>query len=261
MKIIYLYHTNFTAEQAAIMQQLGVNVNEGYDKIEIERGDLYFTIEPYLTKWGYSDKKTVGTLYDKKELNEAHFLEFNGIEPIGYPQPESNWNTITYDVSENCDVCDIGKIQKEPFRIKKPPKIDKKMVSMEWVHDELFVTEKLFDLILQPLGFDYWPVLLYKKETVIPGWVQPKIPIIDARLALDHQPYETCPKCSRKKYRNQIEGLFPAFIKENVDFKFCKSIEYYGSGNSANRWLLIDQALRKKLIELGIKAQYRPVMK
>lgn len=264
MKIIYICYTNLNKKQAAILNKLGTRIATGYSKIEIEKGEQYYKIEPFLREWGCLEDKFVGTYYNKKELDAADLLEFSSGAPIGYPQPEyDDWNGLTYDLSENCSKCDVGKTQKEPFRIKRIPDPKKKTVSLEWVYDELFVTEELYYNLFKPLNIEYWPILLYKKETIIPGWVQLKIPITDASLRLDNQRYELCSECGRKKYINQIEGLFPEFIdnSRNNNMSFFKSREYFGSGGSAFRLMFIDQKFRKQLIDSKIKAQYRPVNK
>jgi hypothetical protein len=75
------------------------------------------------------------------------------------------------------------------------------MFELTWIYDEIFVKRELYDRVFKKAGVDCWPVLLFKKETLIECTVQLKIPQVETPMAFKNHPYEVCNICKRKKYR------------------------------------------------------------
>ncbi len=264
MEIRYIYHGNWTVEQVKIMSTFGINLELGADSFEIDKGDLHDKVFPYMVEWDYVKRRAVGTLYNIKELNGSSILVYrNGGWINGYPQPDDTheWQDIVYDKSAYCDNCDCGLIQKAPFRLKKAPEWkNRHAFGLEWVYDAIFVKKETYETLYKPVGIDCWPVMLHKKETVIEDTVQLKLPVSNVALDLSRQKFEQCKKCGTKKYVNQIEGFFHSFKGSvNPQFQIFKSLEDYGSGHAANKWIFVTQEMRQQIIKHGIKAQYMPV--
>jgi len=261
MKIIHIVHNNWTAEQVGILSSFGIRVDLGYDRFDIEEGFEYEKLNKYLDKWKV--EKSIGTIYEKKDIDESDLLVYVSSWLNGYPQPEDvkDYLGLTYNTDNYCSVCGIGAFQKEPFRIKKEPKWgEKKMFELNWVFDEVFVRKDIYQSIFQKIGIDYFPVILHKKETIIENTVQLKLPSIENSLLLENQPHVICKKCKRKKYSPHIKGYFPSFKKPVINTsKIFKSIEYFGSSTEAHNKIFITKELYQKLKEVKIKATLWPV--
>ncbi len=259
---MYHYYTDLTVNQVNKLKELGINLKVGLDTLEIEKGSLYEKIKPYLEEWGLEKDKALRTYYTKNELDEASVLIYEGSWTNGYPQPDNDWpeSQTTYDVSRLCNECGVGKVQKEPFRLKKTPVWKSQSVfDLEWVFDELFVKKGTYETLFKPFGIDCWPVMLYKKEIIIEDTVQLKLPISNTSPDLSKQPFKQCSTCGIKKYSPQIEGLFPKI--EKPEFAICRSKEYQGFDHAADKWIFITQELRQKMIVEGIKIDYLPCAK
>jgi len=264
MKIIYRFYTNFNQAQVDEMKLYGIDLETGHDRFDIEKGEQYEQLKLLIKKWGLDTNRAVGTLYDKKELDAADLLIYEGSWTNGYPQPEGEWisaQDITYDLSGYCRECGAGLVQHAPFRLKKPPVWkNKHTFELEWIYDELFVKRETYASLFEPLGIGCREVLLHKNGSIIEDTVQLSLPIANAALDLSRQPFEDCPSCGVRKYLNQIEGLFPGFSGEaGMKYPIQKSREYYGTGHASNKWLIITQELRQQMIRQGIRGQYSPM--
>lgn len=264
MQIVYKYYGDWTKEQVKTMKGFGIDLEKGYDNFEIFEGELHEKIKPYLIEWNYFSDRSVGTLYDKKEEDEAAFLSFVDNWTNGYPQPEDEWITckgITYDLEQYCVECGIGLHQNAPFRLKKAPSWKKRqMFSLEWIYDELFVRKETYETLFKPLGIETWPVLLHRDGSVIEDTLQLKLPTSDIALDMTGQRFEKCHVCDRVKYIPQFAGYFPDFADGGKPkYPICKSQEYMGSGHAADKWILVSQEFRQQLIARGIKGLYAPM--
>lgn len=264
MRIVHHFFTDCNTQQVEQLKSLGINLEVGYDSFQIEEGDVYQKIKPLMAKWGFDKNKGVGTFYNKKEIDSAELLEYGGAWINGYPQPEDNWidsMDITYDLSKYCNKCGCGSIQKAPFRLKKRPVWrNRSAFELEWVYDEIFIKKEIYEQIFKPLGMGYWDVLLFKKNELIEDTVQLKIPTSSIALDLSKQQYEKCTQCHRIKYLNQVRGYFPNFIdNKKPKHQIQKSQEYYGSGQAADKWIIVTQELRQTMLKQGIKGIYRPL--
>ncbi len=259
MKIIYKIYNNWNQNQIKILNQFDIKVELGYDSFDIEEGDTYFKLEKYLKEWKVSE--FYGTQYDIKEIESAKLLVYNGTWSNGYPQPEDDFGYIdrTYKRDGYCKSCGTGLLQQDSFRIKKEPIWgNKKIFDLNWVFDEIFVSKESYETIFKNFGIGFKEVKLFKKETVIQNTIQLDIPVSNAEINLQNQPYETCNVCGIKKYTPQIKGFFPAFKKESNGIHCFKSLEYFGSGASAYKKIFISQELRQIIVRHKIKSQFIP---
>ena len=222
--------------------------------------EKFFDVKPYLDKWRVSD--TVVSVFSDEELNNTHRLVINGIWANGYPMPDGDngYKKTTYDDSEYCKACGIYLKQKEPFRLKKAPNWsgNKKMFSLNWVFDELFVRKDFYESLFRGIGVKSERVSLYKKETVIEDTVQLVIPETEIALNLEGYSFEVCKDCGRKRYDLINKDFFPSFKEDVGDIQIFKSKEWFGTGANARKYIFVSQALRKELLKLKINANYIP---
>jgi hypothetical protein len=205
---------------------------------------------------------TTVLIFTDDEKNNAKYLVILVNWDNGYPMPDGDggYKKLTYDDTNYCNTCGIGLMQKEPFRLRKAPNWGghKKVFSLNWVYDELFVRKDFYDNLLKPLGIGSKEVLLYKKETVIEDTVQLVIPNTDAALNLEDCPFQVCKDCNRKRYDLINNGFFPEFNEHVGSLPILKSLEWFGTGANARKYIIVSQELRREFVKNKISATYIP---
>lgn len=209
--------------------------------------------------------------YSEEEINNAEWVICE-VGEYQYPQPENNYKEATYDLSNYCSSCGIGKIQNAPFRLKKNfPQKKLGFLGLHWVFDEIFVRPIIVRLFEKEgiSGLSFANVIHHKTDSVLDNLYQMKVTtIIEPGLITDNLFKVTCKSqneesfieglgqlkdklgstfCGRVKYRYPItESLkFKASILQDQP-DFVKSYEYYGSGHSAQRYIFA----RKRVVKL-----------
>ncbi len=260
MKNLHIIYHNWDKRKAKVLEKFGVIVESGFNKLIIEENSTYQQLMPYFDEWKVNDY--VVSKFSEEEENNAKRLILLSPWANGYPMPDGDngYQHTTYDNTENCNTCGMGLKQKEPFRLKKAPNWSghKRMFSLNWVFDELFVRKDFYESLFKPIGIKSKKVLLYKKETVIEDTVQLIIPETEVPLNLEGYPFEICVDCNRKRYDLINKGFFPSFIEDVGDMKIFKSKEWFGTGASARKYIFIEQSLRKEFLKSKIKANYIP---
>lgn len=202
MRNVHKIFHDWRKEQIAILAKHNIKVETGYDSFWLEENDIYLQLKSFFVEWGV--KETVVSKFSEEEENDAHRLIFLSPWANGYPMNDydTGYKKTTYDDTEYCNTCGICLSQKEPFRLKKEPNWigHKKMFSLNWVYDELFVKKDFYENLFKPIGIKNEEVLLYKKETVIEDTVQLLIPVTETSLNLEGYPYEICKVCNHKRY-------------------------------------------------------------
>jgi hypothetical protein len=193
------------------------------------------------------------TKFTDEELASAQFLGF-GAWHHGYPMPDDDFGylDITYDPKKGCRECNVGLKQIAPFRMRREPVWGRRsFMQLIWVYDEFFVTPDVWKAIFKPFGIECRPVVKNKTGAVLETVVQLEIPeIVNLHLAKNY-PYEICPICSRKKYHPGIPGFFPA--PSLTDLPIFKSEQYFGSGGSAHKAVLVSNALYRSIEKAGLR--------
>jgi len=256
----YQIYAEWGLEQIKILKKFGLHVEQGYDSLQIDEGEVYYQLLPYLEKWKAS--VFYGTLYEKEELDKADILVYKGTWANGYPQPECDFGYIgsTYSKNNYCFSCGTGLWQQQPFRLIKQPKWGNKMLfDLNWIFDEIFVRKDIYKSIFKKFNIEYRDVLLYKKDTVIDDVVQLVIPISEAIINLQSHPFEMCIECNTRKYSPMIKGLFPSLENIPRQVHMFKSQEFFGSGASAHQKIFFTQELRSEIKKNKIKSQFIPV--
>jgi hypothetical protein len=238
-----LWNDNITQK----LSELGINVKNN-TPIQIDE-EIYSELKPHLVGLRYiTDVEYVE--FNDAELDNSEYLLCDGFEEFGYPQPENNFGYLreTYDLSNYCDMCGRGLVQKAPFKIKKTPNLNKiKIFGLYWVYDAVFVSIDFYEKIFKPLNIGYLPVYGAKKRE-IENIIQLKIPEIDESLNLDFMDYELCPKCNHKKYTLIPKSFLPNYIEDVLPPIFLSN-EYFGSGGQAFKGIFLNQKLRQDLIK------------
>jgi hypothetical protein len=129
---------------------------------------LWFDIDETHPAWGQvrelMAKSNAGdivqTRFTTKELNEAEYLQMTPDWHYGYPQPERKHGFLaaTYDLSDYCSACGIGRRQNAPFQMKGEPKWGKRQIlQLNWVFDEFFVYPAVWESVFEPFGLEPIP--------------------------------------------------------------------------------------------------------
>ncbi len=260
MRNLHKIVSDWDKKQVAILAHHGINAKIGFDYFWLEENETYQQLKPYFDKWEV--RETIISKFSDEEIDSAKRLVFLVGWDNGYPMNDydNGYKKTTYDDTDYCNTCGMGLKQKKPFRLKKAPNWSghKRMFSLNWVFDELFVRKDFYESLFKPIGIKSEKVLLYKKETVIEDTVHLIIPETEASLNLEGYPFEICKDCNRKRYDLINKGFFPSFKEDISDMQIFKSKEWFGTGASARRYIFVSQALRKELLKSKINANYIP---
>jgi hypothetical protein len=259
MKIVHQISSDWTKDQAKVLEERGIHVKEGYERLTLIEDETYLALREQFKSWGALDM--VGTVFDTSEIEGATSVMLHPDSQSYYPQPETEFGYLkyTYDLANYCFTCGIGAKQIRPFRLRSEPKWGRKKAFMlNWVFDEMFVTRDAYDQVFRPLDIGCTPVLLDRDESHIKTTVQLNIPESRTALALDGYPCDVCASCGRKRYRPITRGWFPPFDSP-LSMPLCKSQEYYGSGASSSKWIFAAKSLRETLVKHEVGMTYVPL--
>jgi hypothetical protein len=204
----------------------------------------------------------VGTNFSKREIGDARWLELQPDWHHGYPQPKPGtfgYLEVTYNTSEYCSQCGIGPRQEAPFRMKAEPKWGRRgILQLNWIFDEYFVTPEVWTNVFKPHNVACRLVhnnRARELETVVQLVVERQIDIVT-----DGLPFEKCTTCGRIKYIPVARGPFPPLTCE-PKAHMMKTRQYFGSGTSAHKRVILSQELARALATKKIRgASVRPVV-
>ena len=198
----------------------------------------------------------VTTVATNRELDDAPFLKVDPAWHWDYPQPDddSGYLQSTYELATYCPECGVGAVQKAPFRLKSEPKWGKKsLLQINWVFDVYFVLPEVWRTVFDPFGVGAMPVLNHQTgaelKTVLQLTPQGNA---SADLELKDAPFEVCSKTGARKYQPICRGCFPS-LKGPCDLHYFVSREYFGSGASANKAVIVSRLLGKRIREAKLK--------
>ncbi len=187
----------------------------------------------------------VSTSFTDIERFRAGFLSMDGNWHNGYPQPEDDYQEVSYDLTNYCHLCGVGAVQKAPLRIKSEPKWGRRSImQLNWIFDELFTPPEVWRSVFRPFGVGCRPVLnrsgVKEFETVMQLVFEGSSPLDTTGLS-----YETCLVCSRRKYLPNVRGFIPKPL--NPVGSAFKSVEDFGSGASASKEVFVAQDLYRDI--------------
>lgn len=199
----------------------------------------------------------VTTSFSKRELAEARWLALVPDWHHGYPQPNEldfGYRQATFDLTNYCDRCGIGMKQTAPFQMKGEPKWGKRhILQLNWVFDEFFVNVDAWKSVFEPHGVGCRPVLSTagpELRTVVQLVAPEEAGIVTDGLDAEEP---ACSKCGRTKYLPVTRGHFPALTSAPSDAAMVKTREYFGSGASAHRRVLVAEQLRRDLTDAKLQ--------
>lgn len=249
-------------EVSSELADLGVAVAfSGLVTFEVEESSpTWPRLRDWIARRGAVDVPT--TTFSKGELDGARWLELVSDWHHGYPQPDEGtfgYLRATYDLSDYCPACGVGLNQTAPFQMTKEPRWGRKRIlQLNWVFDEFFVTPEVWSSVFEPLGVGSRPVVgprLETLETVVQLVVIGEVDVETANLAST-----VCKGCGRTKFDAPTAGFSPApRIGAPVSGRMVKSRQWFGSGSRAFHEVLVTQEIRRALLaERVLGASLRP---
>jgi hypothetical protein len=239
MKIVHRVSLTPNASQRRVLLSLGLRLIESESPLvrlvsfDVEEGEASWPkVKTLIDEWKPAD--FVRTEFSRSELEGASFLQLFAMHK-GYPQPADDFGYLnaTYDLSDYCQACGIGKTQVAPFRMKGEPHWGKNHVlQLNWVFDEFFVQPQVWEAVFRPTGVGRSVVLDHRTGKPLQNVVQLVIKdVAPSVLRIADYPCEVCPSCGCKKYLPISRGFFPPF-ETNPESQVCKTQEFFGSGGS-----------------------------
>lgn len=186
-------------------------------------------------KIDYSEFKEV--TYSKDELDKAQLLRMIPKNYCGYPQPEDEYEEVSYEMNSRCPICLQGGIQKAPFRMLKPKMGANDISGIHWVC-EYVITHKLRDLIEREnfLGIEFWPIIHHKSNMEIEGvcqlYITNVMPQMDPKSEIVRAPGIDACKCGKKGYyMPDSEPIYEKSTLNNIK-DLNKTSEWLGGAHS-----------------------------
>lgn len=269
MKIVHRIGFRANSAQRRELEALGVQVPAGVARggdplvaFDVDEDHPNWpTLRALFEQWNASDM--VRTEFSKTEVGAARWLNLMSDWHHGYPQPdelELGYRAATYDLTSYCERCGIGMKQKAPFQMKGEPRWGKKgILQLNWVFDEYFVRPEVWASIFKPYGIECRPVTNTRGaelKSVVQLVTHGEVGVVTDGLSA-----QECSRCGRTKYLPVTRGAFPALTGEpSTGMAMAKSKEYFGSGASAHKGVLVSQAVARALAARNVRgASLRPV--
>jgi hypothetical protein len=255
MKKCHQIFKQWTSAEVFYLSQLGVRAQERRMWVTIEDEDLYFTIKNHFAELNvkYLEFDPSGYyVYSKKEILGAPYcLLTSASHGCGYPQPENSYLLKTFDVSQMCQQCHVGKVQNQPFRVSKLSKSGF-WSFFAWELDTYFVSDEIYESVFAPYNIQRMPVVLTSGKTA-KGVTQLIFPVIEESLDLYAYRYEICPNCGWKKYLPGEEDLHPFFPLHQQPLHGAYKIkELKGQGWQVRQPILLCSEIVHKLLSMKL---------
>jgi hypothetical protein len=261
MQIIHRISISSTPEIRSELAAMGVVVGaSGLVTFEVDEAyEAWPALQKWIARRGAVD--IVSTKFSKKELADARWFALEPDWHHGYPQPDEGhfgYREATFEMAGFCEQCGIGLKQKASFQMKSEPKWGRNgILQLHWVFDEFFVTPEVWRTVFQSNEVGCRPVLDTKGselKTVVQLVVQEEVDVGVEGLAA-----ERCARCGRVKSLPVTRGAFPPLMSE-PSARMVKTREYFGSGASAHRRVLVSQKVARALAAEKVRgASVRPV--
>lgn len=251
MQIMHRISIAANSEVCSELAALGIGVNgTGLVTFEIDEGSAaWLKLADWIKRRQPLD--IVTTKFSRKEIDAATWHWLTPTWHHGYPQPnelEFGYRATTYDLTNYCERCGVGLQQKAPFQMKGEPRWGKNgILQLNWVFDEYFTTPAVWENVFRPHGIDCRLVLNTKGDelkTVVQLVTVENVGIVTNGLPMEEV---ACPQCRRSKYTPVTRAPFPALAGE-PKAAMVKTKEYFGSGASAHRSVLVSQAIGRALL-------------
>ena len=213
--------------------------------------------------------------YTKADIAGAAWLSIVATRHRGYPQPEDDYQYQVYDPQGYCDRCGIHPTQKAPFRFKSEPTGRDDFLQLNWAFDEFFVRPEVRELFddAAVTGIGYGPCIhhssgrpleslfqLLIRNVLPPGLVTTDLNTVTCQPDNEEGPDRShggrlrypadYPYCGRVKYQWPQLGQNTYATETFMDAAdIVKSHEWFGSGGSASREVLVSQKVCSLIID------------
>jgi|GEM_PF-3257966 len=186
--------------------------------------------------------------FTEDERLHAKYLYTGADWRFDYPQPEDGYMSITYDDASMCPNCHKEWVQRAPYQTKREPSWGRRsFFSFNWAFGSIFVKTEVYEQVFRPFGVDFLPLYLYRQETVVEGVVQ-LMPTESVHVDPSGLISEICPLCGKPTYNHPTRTFWPKVL--NAHGPVVESIEWFGSGASANHLFLISQDIYRQIKDL-----------
>lgn len=261
MQIIHHISISSSPEIQAELKSMGIVVaGHGLVSFDLDESKESW---PKVQRW-ISMRQAVDvarTAFSMQEIKSAKWLELMPDWHHGYPQPNEDvfgYREVTYDLSDYCVQCGIGLKQRAPFRMKSEPRWGRNgIMQLNWIFDEYFVRPEVWRQVFEPRGIGCCQVLNTRGielTTVLQLAISQEVDIVTDGLLV-----QPCTACGRFKYVPVTRGPFPKLAREPAGH-MAKTRQYFGSGASASKRIIISQELGSALMKTGVRgASLRPV--
>jgi hypothetical protein len=255
MKIIHRFSVAAKdSESRAVLASLGIRLKEQplIMTFEVQESDARW---PAVDAWSKRHQRLgiTRTVFSSAEIAGASWLALQAAWHHGYPQPDEDefgYRKATYDLTDWCPACGTGMRQVGPFQMKGEPTWGRNSIlQLNWVFDEYFVTPQLWQSVFRPCGVAMRPVVVpggRELLTVVQLVVEQMAAVVTAGL-----PAARCANCGRLKYLPVTRGFFPP-LAADPDVSMVKSAEYFGSGASAFKAVLVSADIAKALRQANV---------
>jgi hypothetical protein len=197
---------------------------------------------------------------------------------FGYPQPENQgYMEASYDTSGYCDRCGVGAVQRAPFRFKAEPKArHSHFLQLNWIFDEFFVRADVREAFERAglLGVSFLPAVHHRTGVPLSFVEQLQVHSV-LSLALDTPDLQTV-TCKPENEEPPLPLPMQASLRYLPDYPYCgrvkyhwpkilsfraeafvaapdviKSSEWFGSGGSASRAVIVSERFAELAEENG----------
>lgn len=250
MKKVRVIRDEWTEEDIQFLSQYGIKAKVGIMNIHLDNDEKYYAIRKHFEeRWQPLIWSHDGYLYEysNEEFDNTDYFILTSWHNCGYPQPEWNYKSVSFDEEKICLECGCGRIQTNDLRVKKVSKHGF-WTFFSWLIDEFFVSEEVYNEVFAQYGIEKRPVIKGGKE--LEGVFQLVIPVIDEPLDLSGRRCWPCPICGRIKY-DFVHKLYPFFpLHKNPLPGIYKTNEYFGThSHQAQRTIIISKEVALKLIK------------
>lgn len=225
--------------------------------------------------------QVIATEYEKIDILNAEWFIVSTVQ-YQYPQPENDFSykNATFNLDNYCNLCDIGKIQNAPFRLKTAPKQhNNQFWGLHWEYSAVFVRQEAKDILEREKikGIRFTNPVLNKANIPIDGFYQLHI---ETALEKGFDSYNTkmitckinneencntdskliC--CGRVKFHHPMVGgyLFDRLVF-NQGYDIVESNEYFGSGVSANKLQIVSKRFKEIVERYKLKGlSFKPIV-
>jgi len=258
MQIIHRVSLTATAEDREELALIGFAVKEGLVTFEVDESHpTWNTIRDWIQKRRAVD--VIRTTFTEAEVSRAAWLVLVADWHCGYPQPDEDYLSATYDLSAYCTVCGIGAKQRAAFRMNNEPNWrNNGILQLNWVFDEFFVKPIVWEMVFEPLGIPCRSVL-NNEGAELKNVVQLTTTADEVDVVTDQLKAHRCESCGRLKYEPVVRGWFPS-LRTMPGLDLAKTKQHFGSGKRSFKGVLISQRCAAKLAGTGVLgASLKPV--